>query len=113
MAAPTGLTSIRLRLFPSRVHMPDGTVHDTVLTLVGLDRVWFYTETGHLIGEHMLDDLWGNQQQGYGLLVNGQEIQVKRGGGCGCGSRFRSTSTNPFPVRMTMSPIPKTRRVGV
>lgn len=110
MAIPTTLTPIRLRLFPSRVQMPNGTVHDTALTLVGLDRVWFFTETGQPIAEHMLDDLWGNAQKGYGMVVGGQEILVGRGAGCGCGSRAKG-GWNPFPVRMMMAPIPKKRSV--
>jgi hypothetical protein len=105
------LTPIRARLFPSRVAMPDGTVHDPVLTLIGLDRVWFYTQAEELIGEHMLDDLWGSAQRGYGMLVDGREIAVTRGANCGCGSRLKG-GANPFPIRIMMSPIPKARSVA-
>ena len=104
-------TPIRARLFPSRVTMWDGTVHETVLTLVGLDRVWFYQNGDKLIGEYMLEDLWGSVQHGYGMLVNNREIRVVRGADCGCGSKYKTQ--NPFPIRITMYPLPKHRTVGI
>jgi len=112
MDAPT---PIRARLFPSRVALPDGTVHEGVLTLVGLDRVWFYQNGNKLVGDspYMLIDLWGGTREGYGMLIdNHQEIRVTRSVDCGCGSKYKG-GQNPFGIRLIMSPLPKTRSVGV
>jgi hypothetical protein len=110
MEAAAPPTMIRARLFPSRVAMPDGTVHEEVLSLIGLDRVWFYQVGDRLLGEYMIEDLWGTTKDGYGILVNGQEIKVTRGKSCGCGSQFKS-GKNPFPIRLAMYPTPKARSV--
>jgi hypothetical protein len=104
--APTVM--IRARLFPSRVAMPDGTVHEDILTLIGLDRVWFYQAGDRLLGEYLLEDLWGSARDGYGILTEGQEIKVTRGKSCGCGSKYKG-GKNPFPIRMAMYPTPKKR----
>lgn len=97
MADPT---PIRARLFPAHVSLGSGTVHDPVLALVGLDRIWIYTSIeggGQLVAEYGLDDLRGSVQAGYTAETDVGTVRIVRSRGCGCGSRL--TQWNPFPIR--------------
>lgn len=104
------ITNVLVHLFPARVVTPDGRVHDPSKVLISYDRAWVYTPSGTgggtLIGEWLLDDLWGEAARGYTMVVDGLDIKASRSHGCGCGlGAFRAWQ--PFPFKLVMAPIPR------
>ena len=97
----TSPTLIRVHLFPAVLTLPDGRTIDPAKVIISDSKIWVYRNAvngAELLMESLLDDLWGNVQHGYTVVVDGSRMDVKRSQHCGCGmGAFRSWM--PFPVK--------------